>query len=112
MLIAWGALALATGAHIYGARLATHGDYGRRLPLSVGPTSSRAAQHVRRAQLTGWVSSLIGASAIVDNYWETAPLLSAGIAVAVLGVVNGLPSLIVTLMHNRRDCLNNGGSGP
>ncbi|KZF14501.1 hypothetical protein A2J01_33580 [Rhodococcus sp. EPR-134] len=41
-------------------------------------------------------------SAIVDNYWETAPLLSAGIAVAVLGVVNGLPSLIVTLMHNRR----------
>lgn len=102
MLIAWGALALATGAHIYGARLATHGDYGRRLPLSVGPTSSRAAQHVRRAQLTGWVSSLIGASAIVDNYWETAPLLSAGIAVAVLGVVNGLPSLIVTLMHNRR----------
>ncbi|OXM19779.1 hypothetical protein EEB12_00105 [Rhodococcus sp. WS1] len=101
-MIALGALILATAAHVYGARLAAHGNYGWRIPLAVGPSSSRAAHHVRRAQLAGWVLSLIGTFRVVGNYWETAPLLSAGIAVAVLGIVNGLPSLTVTLMHNRR----------
>ena len=68
----------------------------------VAPILDARAQQARRAQLAGWVLSLLGASAIVNDYWETAPLLSAGIAVAVLGAVNGLQSLIVTVMHNRR----------
>lgn len=72
MLIALGALTLALAAHVYGARLAAHGNYGRRLPLAVGPFSTRAAQHVRRAQLAGLVLSLIGTLPVVDNYWETA----------------------------------------
>ncbi|MDI9901144.1 hypothetical protein QM716_14900 [Rhodococcus sp. IEGM 1409] len=101
MLIGLGALMLAIAAHVYGARLAAHGNYGRRLPLAVGPFSTRAAQHVRRAQLAGWALSLIGTFRVVDNYWETAPLLSTGIAVAVLGAVNGMPSLIITVMHNQ-----------
>ncbi|MGF7123457.1 hypothetical protein [Rhodococcus sp. BE178] len=54
-------------------------------------------------QTTGWVLSIIGALAFGDATRES-PGVSIAVVVAVLVLVNGVPSLIVSLFHPRTAC--------
>ncbi|MFI8659740.1 hypothetical protein ACIGKR_07100 [Rhodococcus qingshengii] len=101
MLIGLGALVLAIAFHVLGAYIAAGEGYGRRLPTVSGASSARPAQRVRRAQTAGWVLSIVGTVRIFGFYWGTEPLLAGGLAVVVLSMVNGLPSLVVAALRNR-----------
>lgn len=100
MLFAVGAIVLAVLLHVKAARTASRENYGRRLPTVHGPNPVRPTRRARRAQGAGWALSIIGAGWIADHFWISKPWLGTGIAVAILLVVNGLPGLIVTIMHN------------
>ncbi|MFB9780701.1 hypothetical protein [Rhodococcus baikonurensis] len=102
MLIGLGFLAFAITFHLFAARIAAGEGYGRQLPAASSASSSRFSRQVRRAQTVGWVLSIVGTVRIVSVYWVSEPLLAGGLAVVVLGLVNGLPSLAVNALCNRK----------
>nr|WP_254925456.1 MULTISPECIES: hypothetical protein [unclassified Rhodococcus (in: high G+C Gram-positive bacteria)] len=65
-----------------------------------GSNPIRPAQRARRAQAAGWILSIFGALQLGNRFWLTEPWLATGIVVAVLLLVNGLPSLLVSALHN------------
>lgn len=44
--------------------------------------------------------SIVGALQLGNHFWLTEPWLAICLMVAVLLLVNGLPSLLVTALHN------------
>ncbi len=44
--------------------------------------------------------SVVGALQLGHQFWLTEPWLALGVVVTVLVLVNGLPSLLVTMLHN------------
>lgn len=57
---------------------------------------------MRRFHSAGWIASIVGAIAIGDAPWNSTPVGSVGVVVAVLLLANGLPNLTVALVHHRR----------
>lgn len=100
MLLALCAVSLAVLFHVEAARIASRENYGRRLPTVYGSNPVRPARRARRAQTFGWILSLVGAIRVGNYFWLGEPWLGIGLAVAILLLVNGLPSLIVTVLHN------------
>ncbi|MDI6628287.1 hypothetical protein [Rhodococcus cercidiphylli] len=91
------AITLAVLLHVVAARIVARENYGRRLPTANGSYPVRPA---RRAQTAGWILSLVGALQLGNHFWLTEPWLAVSVVVAVLVLVNGLPSLLVTVLHN------------
>ena len=102
MIIALCAIVLAVVLHVEAARTASRENYGRRLPTVYGPNPVRPARRARRAQGAAWLLSIFAALRIADAFWLTQPWVSIGVAVAILLLVNGLPCLLVTMVHNYR----------
>ncbi|OZC97617.1 hypothetical protein CH275_26335 [Rhodococcus sp. 06-235-1A] len=100
MVLALCAITFAVLIHVVAARIAARENYGRRLPAVNGSYPVRPARWVRRAQSAGWISSIVGALQLGNHLWLTEPWLAMGLVVAVLLLVNGLPSLLVTALHN------------
>ncbi len=100
MLLAVCAITLAVLLHVVAARIASRENDGRRLPTVNGSNPVRPGLRARRAQAGGWILSIVGALQLGDRLWLTEPWLAMGVVVAVLLLVNGLPSLIVTVLHN------------
>ncbi|MDV8079369.1 hypothetical protein R4P47_22625 [Rhodococcus sp. IEGM 1370] len=86
--------------HVVAARIVARENYGRRLPTANGSYPVRPARRARRAQTAGWILSLVGALQLGKHFWLTEPWLAVSVVVAVLVLVNGLPSLLVTVLHN------------
>ncbi len=86
--------------HVVAARIASRENYGRKLPTVNGSYPVRPAQRARRAQAAGWILSIVGALQLGNHFWLTEPWLAIGVVVAVLVLVNGLPSLLVTALHD------------
>ncbi|MDV8022026.1 hypothetical protein [Rhodococcus sp. IEGM 1330] len=99
MSLAVCALTFAVLLHVVAARIAVRENYGRRLPTVNGSYPVRPA---RRAQTAGWLLSIFGALQLGNYFWLTEPWLAIGLMVAVLLLVNGLPSLLVTALHNSK----------
>lgn len=100
MLLAVCLIALAVLFHIEASRIASRENYGHRLPTVYGTNPIRPARRARRAQAAGWILSIVGAFRVGDYFWLTNPWFGIAIAVAILLLVNGLPGLIVTVLHN------------
>ncbi|KQU61311.1 hypothetical protein ASG84_02010 [Rhodococcus sp. Leaf278] len=100
MSLALCAITFAVLLHVLAARIASRENYGRRLPIVNGSYPVRPAQRARRAQAAGWILSIVGALQLGNHFWLTEPWLAMGLMVAVLLLVNGLPSLLVTVLHN------------
>ncbi len=100
MLLPLCVITFAVLLHVVAARIASRENYGRRLPTLNGSYPVRPALRVRRAQTAGWILSIVGALQLGNHFWLTEPWLAIGIVVAVLLLVNGLPSLLVTALHN------------
>ena len=100
MLAVVSAISLAVVLHVWAAVIAARENYGRALPPLHGAYPVRPARRVRRAHTMGWLLSIVGAFQVSDHFWLSEPLLGTGVAVAILVVVNGLPSVIVTVLHN------------
>lgn len=100
MSIALCAITFAVLLHVVAARIAARQNDGRRLPTVNGSYPVRPAQRARRAQAAGWILSVVGALRIGNHFWLTEPWLATSLVVAVLLLVNGLPSLLVTALHN------------
>ncbi|KAA0923270.1 MULTISPECIES: hypothetical protein [unclassified Rhodococcus (in: high G+C Gram-positive bacteria)] len=100
MSLAVCALTFAVLFHIVAARIAARENFGRTLPTVNGSYPVRPARRARRAQTAGWLLSIFGALQLGNYFWLTEPWLAMGIVVAVLLSVNGLPSLLVTVLHN------------
>lgn len=94
------ALTFAVLFHVVAARIAARENYGRTLPTVNGSYPVRPAQRARRAQAAGWILSIVGALQLGNHFWLTEPWLAVGLVIAVLVLINGLPSLLVTLLHN------------
>ena len=94
------ALLLALVFHTQAARSAARQNDGSILPHVTGPYRVRPAKRARQAQTAGWLLSIYAALRIADSFWLTQ--LSMGIAIAVIVVVNGAPSLFITIVHNRK----------
>ncbi|MGB2948480.1 MAG: hypothetical protein WBB99_06060 [Rhodococcus sp. (in: high G+C Gram-positive bacteria)] len=96
------ALLVALVCHIQAARIASRQNDGSILPHVTGPYRVRPTKRARQAQTAGWLLSIYAALTIADSFWLTQPWLSMGIAIAVIVVVNGAPSLLITIVHNRK----------
>ncbi len=102
MLAAVSAISLAVVLHVWAAVTAARENYGRALPPLHGAYPVRPARRVRRTQTTGWLLSIVGAFQVGDHFWLNEPWLGISLAIAILIVVNGLPSVIVTVLHNHK----------
>ncbi|WP_328812467.1 hypothetical protein [Rhodococcus sp. NBC_00297] len=102
MTVAVLVMVVALVLHCVAARTVSRENRDRLLPTTFGPYPVRPARKVRRLQTIGWLLSLWAALRIADVLWSTQPWLGMGLAVSAILVINGAPSLIVTLMHNRR----------
>lgn len=100
MSLAVCAITFAVLLHVVAARIAARENYGARLPAVNGSYPIRPAQRARRAQTVGWILSLFGALQLGNHFWLTEPWLAISVVVAGLVLVNGLPSLLVTVLHN------------
>ncbi|MDZ7929055.1 MAG: hypothetical protein U5N21_02860 [Rhodococcus sp. (in: high G+C Gram-positive bacteria)] len=100
MVLALYVLTFAVLFHVVAARIAARENYGRTLPIVNGSYPVRPARRVRRAQTAGWLLSIFGALQLGNYFWLTEPWLAIGLMVAVLLLVNGLPSLLVTALNN------------
>ncbi|CCQ15379.1 putative uncharacterized protein [Rhodococcus sp. AW25M09] len=100
MVLAVCVIALAVLLHVVAARIASRENYGRRLPTVNGSYPVRPVQRARSAQSAGWMLSIVGALQLGNHFWLTEPWLAMGVVVAVLLLVNGLPSVLVTALHN------------
>jgi len=100
MWLALCAITFAVLLHVVAARIASRENYGRRLPTVNGAYPVRPAQRARRAQAAGWILSIFGALQLGNHLWLAEPWLAMGVVVAVLVLVNGVPSLLVTALHN------------
>lgn len=100
MSLALCAITFAVLFHVVAARIASRENYGRRLPTVNGSYPVRPVQRARRTQAAGWILSICGAIQLGNHFWLTEPWLAMGLVVAVLLLVNGLPSLLVTVLHN------------
>ena len=96
------ALLVALVCHIQAARIASRQNDGSILPHVTGPYRVRPTKRARQAHTAGWLLSIYAALRIADSFWLTQPWLSMGIAIAVIVVVNGAPSLLITIVHNRK----------
>lgn len=86
------AIVLSCGFHIAAAVLTARHDASRREP-------AKPLRRVRRLRTAGWVLSLVGAMNLGGMYWQSQPWLATAIAIAVLLVTNGLPSLVVAAVY-------------
>ncbi|RVW10576.1 hypothetical protein EGT67_05290 [Prescottella agglutinans] len=77
-------------------------DRDRALPVASARHPSKSPQVARRLHTAGWISSIVGALWIGDPLWVSSPGLSIAIVVTVLVAVNGLPSLLVTVLHGQK----------
>lgn len=102
MILAMVAIALAVVLHVHAARLAASQGYGATLPRLSSTDRSQPALRVRRAQTMGWVLSLLGAYQVGNHFSSESWWLAVGLAVAILVLVNGLPSLVVTAAYRLR----------
>ncbi|OZC73017.1 hypothetical protein CH274_25835 [Rhodococcus sp. 06-418-5] len=100
MVLALCAITFAVLLHVVAARIAARENYGRALPTVNGSYPVRPAQRARRAHAAGWILSIVGALQLGIHFWLTEPWLAVGLVIAVLVLINGLPSLLVTLLHN------------
>lgn len=100
MSLAVCAITFAVLLHVVAARIAARENSGRTLPTVNGSYPVRPARRARRAQTAGWLLSIFGALQLGNQFWLTEPWLAVGVVVAVLVLVNGLPSLLVTVLHN------------
>src|SRR6478609_4836894 len=102
VLIGTCAVLLGVAFHLLEAWFSARQDLGRPMSAADGRPPGRRSRWTRRLQTTGWVLSIIGALAFGDATRES-PGVSAAV-VAVLVLVNGVPSLIVSLFHPRTAC--------
>lgn len=93
---------LALAAHTIGSQLSSSDNEGQELPTVWGNHPVRPALRIRWLHNAGWLLSIVGALLIGDVLWNSHPGASIVIVVVVIVLVNALPSLIVTLLHNRR----------
>ncbi|MEK8070443.1 hypothetical protein [Rhodococcoides navarretei] len=100
MVLALCAITFAVLLQVVAARIAARENYGRRLPTVNGSYPVRPARRVRGAQTAGWLLSIYGVLQLGNYFWLSEPWLAIGLMVAVLLLVNGLPSLLVTVLHN------------
>ena len=78
------------------------------LGTAIGALLLGAAFHVlgerqreRHFHTAGWVLSIIGALALGDALWDSRPGASIAVVVAALIVVNGVPSLVASVLRRR-----------
>ncbi|WP_430332216.1 hypothetical protein [Rhodococcus sp. ACT016] len=103
MLIGICAALLGIVFHVAGSCRPVGDDRGRPLWLTVWTRDPVSPSQVARLLHTaGWLASIVGALAIPGALWNSRPGLSIAIAVTVLVLVNGLPTLLVTVVHDRR----------
>ncbi len=100
MSLALCAITIAVLLHVVAARIAVRENYGNRLPTVNGSYPGKSVQRARSAQAAGWMLSVVGALQLGHQFWLTEPWLALGVVVTVLVLVNGLPSLLVTMLHN------------
>ncbi|WP_157226508.1 hypothetical protein [Gordonia soli] len=89
--------------HTWGAIVAARQNFGYRLPAISGGYPVRPAQRVKRAQTAGWLLSIVGVLGIGGAVWDTAPWWGLATAAVLFLLVNVVPSLAVTALHNRRE---------
>lgn len=102
MFSAFCAVVLALVLHTYAAYAVSRENHGHALPTVYGANPVRPSRRARRAQAAGWLLSIYAALQLSNAFWLTQPWVGIGAAVAVLLLVNGLPSFIVTSLHNGR----------
>lgn len=102
MLIGVFATLLGVALHLAGAVASSRANTGEPMPMVWGQHPKRPSREIRRLHAAGWIASVLGALAIGDAMWDSKPGASIAIVVALLVLTNGLPSLIVTALHNRR----------
>jgi len=102
MLIGVCALLIGGVFHTAGAYCLARDDRDRALPVASARHPTRSSQVARRLTTAGWIASIVGALWIGDPLWVSSPGLSIAIVVTVLVAVNGLPSLLVTVLHGRK----------
>lgn len=102
MLIGVCALLLSAVFHTAGAYRSARDDRDRALPMVWGRYVVKSSQVVQRLHTVGWIESIVGALWISGSLWDSRPGLSIAIVVTVLVAVNGLPSLLVTVLHGRK----------
>lgn len=96
------AVVLALVLHTYAAYAVSRDNHGHSLPIVYGANPVRPSLRVRRAQSAGWLLSIYAALQLSNAFWSTQPWVGIGAAVAVLLLVNAVPSFIVTMLHNGR----------
>lgn len=102
MLFGVFAVLVAVVLHFAGAHLSAVDNEGQMLPTVWGKHPVRPSRRIRWLHGCGWLLSIGGALTISDLLWNSRPGISIVITVAIITLVNALPSLIVTLLHNRR----------
>ncbi|NKR39701.1 hypothetical protein GS503_01910 [Rhodococcus hoagii] len=102
MLIGVCALVLGAVFHTAGAYRSARDDIGRARPMVQGGHPVESSPLARRLRTAGWIASIVGAGCISDPFWVSRPGLSIALIVTALVVVNGLPSLAVTVLHGRK----------
>ncbi|QBJ98106.1 hypothetical protein ERC79_20790 [Rhodococcus sp. ABRD24] len=100
MLIGACAVLLGVAFHLLGAWVSARQNDRHSMSAASGRFAAWLSQWTRGLQTAGWILSIIGALAFGDAM-STSPGVSIAVVVAVLALVNGLPSLIVTLLHRR-----------
>ncbi|MGC0363529.1 hypothetical protein ABH922_001513 [Rhodococcus sp. 27YEA15] len=73
-----------------------------RLPWWYGEFDVPKTRQVRTGERLGWIFSLIGGVLSADTLWPERPLLAAGVLLAAVILVNAVPGLIITALHNHR----------
>lgn len=102
MLIGVCALLLGAVFHTAGAYRSVRDDSVPALPIVWGRHAAKSSRVARRLHTIGWVESIVGALWMGGALWGSSPGLSIALVVTALVVVNGLPSLAVTVLHSRQ----------
>ena len=101
MLIGVCALLLGAVFHTAGPYRSVRDDSDHARPVVPGRHPVESSQVARRLHTVGWVESVVGALWIGGALWVSSPGLSIALVVTALVAVNGLPSLVVTMLHGR-----------
>lgn len=102
MLIGLCVALLGVAFNLAGASMTARHSAGNSMPAEWRRHAIRPSRRVRRLHTAGWIASIVGALAIGDALWNSRPGSSIAIVIAILVLVNGLPSLLVTMLHLRR----------
>lgn len=102
MLIGVCAVLLGVVFHTAGAYRSARDDRDGALPMVRGRRPVKSTQVVRHLHTAGWIASIVGALSISGPLRDSRPGLGIAIVVTVLVAVNGLPSLLVAVLHGRK----------